>query len=66
MERIRPCDKCRVAVLGEIADRRTMFENIPSWYAQIIIPVGFGLLVVHFLIRAMLRATGEAPKGERL
>jgi TRAP-type C4-dicarboxylate transport system permease small subunit len=53
-------------VLGEIADHRTIFENIPSWYAQIIIPVGFGLLVVHFLIRAALRATGEVPQGERL
>jgi TRAP-type C4-dicarboxylate transport system permease small subunit len=53
-------------VLGEIADHRTIFENIPSWYAQIIIPVGFGLLMVHFLIRALLRAAGEAPKGERL
>jgi TRAP-type C4-dicarboxylate transport system permease small subunit len=53
-------------VLGEIADHRTIFENIPSWYAQIIIPVGFGLLALHFLIRAVIRATGEAPQGERL
>ena len=53
-------------VLGEIADHRTVFENIPSWYAQIIIPVGFGLLVVHFAIRAVLRAGGAAPEGERL
>jgi TRAP-type C4-dicarboxylate transport system permease small subunit len=53
-------------VLGEIADHRTIFESIPSWYAQIIIPVGFGLLALHFLIRAVLRATGGAPEGERL
>lgn len=53
-------------VLGEISDHRTIFENIPSWYAQIIILVGFGLLALHFLSRAILRATGEAPQGERL
>jgi TRAP-type C4-dicarboxylate transport system permease small subunit len=53
-------------VQGEIADRRTVFADIPSWYAQIIIPVGFGLLVVHFVIRAILRAGGAAPEGERL
>ena len=53
-------------VQGEIAGRSTVFENIPSWYAQIIIPVGFGLLVVHFVIRAILRAGGAAPEGERL
>lgn len=49
-------------VRGEIADRRTLFGDIPSWYAQIIIPVGFGLLVVHFLIRALLRAYAAAGK----
>jgi TRAP-type C4-dicarboxylate transport system permease small subunit len=53
-------------VQGEIADHRTVFADIPSWYAQIIIPVGFGLLVVHFLIRAVLRAGGAAKEGERL
>ena len=53
-------------VQGEIAGRSTVFENIPSWYAQIIIPLGFGLLVVHFVIRAILRAGGAAPEGERL
>ena len=42
-------------VQGEIADRRLLFGDIPSWYAQVIIPVGFGLLVVHFAIRALLR-----------
>jgi TRAP-type C4-dicarboxylate transport system permease small subunit len=43
-------------VIGEIADKRTVFGEIPSWYAEIIIPVGFGLLLVHFVIRALLRA----------
>ena len=52
-------------VQGEMADHRTVFENIPAWYAEIILPVGFGLLVVHFLIRAILRTRGMAPEGGR-
>ena len=50
-------------VQGEIADRRTVLEGIPSWYAQVILPVGFGLLAVHFIIRAILRSRGQAPEG---
>ncbi len=50
-------------VQGEIADRRTVLEGIPSWYAEIIIPVGFGLVAVHFVIRAILRSRGQAPEG---
>jgi TRAP-type C4-dicarboxylate transport system permease small subunit len=50
-------------VQGEIADRRTVLEDIPSWYAQIIIPVGFGLLAVHFIIRAILRSRGQVAEG---
>lgn len=53
-------------VQGEIADRRVLFGDIPSWYAQVIIPVGFGLLVVHFAIRALLhtRLVAEKEAGE--
>lgn len=51
-------------VQGEIADKRTLFADIPSWYAQIIIPVGFGLLAVHFFIRVLLRpSTVVAREG---
>jgi TRAP-type C4-dicarboxylate transport system permease small subunit len=42
-------------VKGEISDNTMVFGDIPSWYAQMIIPIGFGLLVVHFVIRALLR-----------
>ena len=49
-------------VQGEIADRRVLFGDIPSWYAQVIIPIGFGLLVVHFAIRALLHAMIVAGK----
>jgi TRAP-type C4-dicarboxylate transport system permease small subunit len=51
-------------VQGEIADRRTVVENIPSWYAQIIIPVGFVLLLIHFVIRALLRSKAVLTKEE--
>jgi TRAP-type C4-dicarboxylate transport system permease small subunit len=49
-------------VQGEISDRRMLFGEIPSWYAQVIIPAGFALLVVHFAIRAMLRTGGALGK----
>jgi C4-dicarboxylate transporter DctQ subunit len=52
-----------VFVQGEIAGRATLVSDIPAWYGEIIIPVGFGLLVVHFVIRAILRARGEAVEG---
>ena len=45
-----------VFVQSEISDRRTVFADIPSWYVQCIIPIGFGLLAVHFAIRAVLRS----------
>jgi TRAP-type C4-dicarboxylate transport system permease small subunit len=43
-------------VKDEMTGHNMIFGNIPSWYAQVIIPVGFGLLAVHFVIRALLRA----------
>ncbi|MFH0990313.1 MAG: TRAP transporter small permease [bacterium] len=52
-----------VFVQSEIADKRTVFEDIPSWYLQIIIPIGFGLLVVHFIIRSILRAHTALSRG---
>jgi len=47
----------------EIANNNTVFANIPSWIAQIIIPVGFGLLTFHFLVRAILDAGKALQKG---
>ena len=49
-------------VESEKAAGRMIFQNIPTWYAQIIIPVGFGLLVIHFILRAMIRAHFAASK----
>jgi TRAP-type C4-dicarboxylate transport system permease small subunit len=47
----------------EIANKNTIFGDIPSWYAQIIIPVGYGLLTFHFLVRAILDAGKALRKG---
>jgi TRAP-type C4-dicarboxylate transport system permease small subunit len=47
----------------EIANKNTVYGEIPSWCAQIIIPVGFGLLAFHFLIRAILDASKSLQKG---
>lgn len=35
----------------EIEFGSTVFGDIPSWYSQIIIPGGFGLMMVHFAVR---------------
>lgn len=37
---------------NEIEDGSVLYGDIPSWYSQIIIPGGFGLIMIHFLIRA--------------
>jgi TRAP-type C4-dicarboxylate transport system permease small subunit len=47
----------------EIANKNTVFGEVPSWIAQIIIPVGFGLLVFHFVVRAVLDAGKAIQKG---
>jgi C4-dicarboxylate transporter, DctQ subunit len=47
----------------EITHNNTVFADIPSWYAQIIIPVGFGLLTFHFIVRTFLDAGKALQKG---
>jgi C4-dicarboxylate transporter, DctQ subunit len=47
----------------EIANNNTTFAEMPSWYVQIIIPVGYGLLVFHFIVRAILDAGKALQKG---
>lgn len=31
-----------------------LYANFPLWYAEVIIPVGFGLLMIHFFVRVVL------------
>ena len=47
----------------EIDNKNTVFANIPSWYAEIIIPVGYSLLAFHFIVRAILDAGKALQKG---
>ena len=51
---------------NEIAEQNKVFAEIPAWYAESIIPVGFGLLTIHFLLRAILngRAALKGGQGE--
>lgn len=35
----------------EVESGSTLHGDIPSWYSQIIIPVGFTLIIIHFLVR---------------
>jgi TRAP-type C4-dicarboxylate transport system permease small subunit len=46
----------------EIADKHTVVADIPSWYAQIIIPAGFLLLSFHFFVRLVV-SIETAVKG---
>ena len=52
-----------VFVKSEMASGHMVYKEIPVWCVQIIIPIGFGLLMVHFTIRAFLRAHGLKRKG---
>jgi len=55
--------RAAVTFIGfEVESRHTVYGEIPALYAEIVIPVGFGLLVVHFLLRMVVRAD-EALEG---
>jgi C4-dicarboxylate transporter, DctQ subunit len=47
----------------EIENNSTVFGDIPSWFAEIIIPVGYGLLTFHFVVRTILDAEKMLQKG---
>ena len=41
-----------VFIKAEISSGSFVFGEIPSWYAELIIPIGFSLFVFHFVARA--------------
>jgi TRAP-type C4-dicarboxylate transport system permease small subunit len=41
----------------------TVYDAMPAWYAQIIIPAGYALLAVHFLIRFTAAVPNALRKG---
>ncbi|HEX9615481.1 MAG TPA: TRAP transporter small permease [Bacteroidota bacterium] len=47
----------------EVEFGNTLHGNIPSWYSQIIIPVGFGLMMIHFFVR-IVRGVKAFRTGE--
>lgn len=49
-------------VQSEIEANTMMFKQIPVWYAEVIIPFGFGLHAIHFLIRSSLSASEALQK----
>lgn len=47
----------------EIEVGSVLYGDIPSWYSQIIIPVGFGLIMMHFFVR-IIRGIAAIRAGE--
>ncbi len=43
-------------VRNEVSEETTLYHDIPALYSEVIIPLGFALLMVHFLVRAILSA----------
>ncbi len=43
-------------VLDEKAFATTIFNDVPAWYFQIIIPIGFALMALRFLFNSILIA----------
>jgi TRAP-type C4-dicarboxylate transport system permease small subunit len=50
-------------VKNEMIAGSTIYADIPSWYSALIIPIGFGLLILHFSVRTILSASA-ALKNE--
>jgi C4-dicarboxylate transporter DctQ subunit len=50
-------------IQGEFEAKSMIFEGVPAWYAQLIIPIGFGLHVIHFLLRSGMNAFDAFRKG---
>ena len=48
-------------VYFEWQDGSTLFSSVPAWLCELIIPLGFGLMALRFLLAALLRFRG---KGE--
>ncbi|MEK6565541.1 MAG: TRAP transporter small permease, partial [Bacteroidota bacterium] len=50
-------------VKNEMIAGSTIYADIPTWYSALIIPIGFGLLILHFSVRTILSASA-ALKNE--
>lgn len=52
-------------VQSEIEFASTVFNNVPSWYFEIIMPIGFGLMSLRFLLNAVFSAEAFFRSEER-
>jgi C4-dicarboxylate transporter, DctQ subunit len=50
-------------IQGEIEAKSMIFEGVPAWYTEVIIPIGFGLHVIHFLLRSGMNGFDAFRKG---
>jgi len=46
----------------EIEANTTLFQNVPSWYFEIIIPVGFALIALRFIFKIIEQITSMSSK----
>lgn len=51
-------------VMSEKEAGAIVFSNIPSWYIQIILPVGFSLIVIRFLLKILDELIGS-PSSQK-
>lgn len=50
----------------EISNTHMVYGEIPSWIAEIIIPAGYALLMIHFSVRAILDANKALQKEQAI
>ena len=50
---------------SEIEFGSTVFNNVPSWYFEIIIPIGFGLMALRFFFNALFSLETWLKNKER-
>ena len=48
----------------EIEANTTVFLNVPSWYFEIIIPVGFALIALRFIFKIIEQIISMISKKE--
>ena len=53
-----------VFLQGEIEFKTILFGNIPAWYFEIIIPIGFALIGFRFLLKVVDRTANLLAKNE--
>ncbi|MEJ2635567.1 MAG: TRAP transporter small permease [Calditrichia bacterium] len=52
-------------LMDEIKYETILFENIPSWYFELIIPVGFALMAFRFLLKIIEQAAKPKPTSQQ-